>query len=154
MKAFWIAAAALAALAGRAAAEPLPEGGLTLQETQAWLQKAGYEATLQTPDDGEPYIAVSDQGVNFDVYGYDCAPVRCTSIQLRASFDVTEPMSTQTINEWNTTKRYTKAWIDDQGDPVLEYDINLSPGSSYEALQDDLALWGSMLGAFFEFLGW
>jgi hypothetical protein len=40
------------------------------------------------------------------------------------------------INEWNKTKRYSRAYLDDDGDPVLELDLDLAGGVTAERIKD------------------
>lgn len=40
------------------------------------------------------------------------------------------------MNEWNRTKRYSRAYIDDEGDPVLESDQDLDGGVTIERIED------------------
>lgn len=144
----------LALAAGPASAASIPDGGLTVQEVAAWLQKSGYKGELKTADDGEVYVSSATDGVNFQVYMYDCKGVRCASVQFHTSFDFDDAMPPVRANEWNTKKRYAKLHVDSEGDPILQYDANLSPGGSYEALDDDFGVWQAMLGDFLEFIDW
>ncbi len=96
--------------------------------------------------------------MNFDVYMYDCKAERCASMQLTAGFNMTKPGlagGATKINEWNTTKRYIKAYVDADNDPWAQYDVNLSPGESFEALDDNFKnVWISSLPDFKKFIGW
>ena len=59
------------------------------------------------------------------------------------------------INQWNKKKRYAKAYVDDDGDPFLEMDINLDEdGVGGENFQDSLDLWRRMVEDFEEFIEW
>lgn len=40
------------------------------------------------------------------------------------------------INDWNKSKRYSRAYIDDDGDPVLELDLDLAGGVTAERIRD------------------
>ena len=42
------------------------------------------------------------------------------------------------INEWNKTKRYSRTYLDDEGDPVLEVDLDLEGGVSRARVLDYL----------------
>lgn len=148
------AALAWACAAGAVAAKDLPAGGMTLQEVAAWLQDQGYKAELKTDDSGDRYIASAAEGVNFDVHAYDCTGGRCTSIQMVAGFDLDDGLSLEQANDWNRGKRYAKAYLDDERDPYIDFDINLSPGGTEAALNDNLGVWLMMLPAFRSHIGW
>jgi len=57
-----------------------------------------------------------------------------SSIRLYAAFD--SEASLGLVNRWNIEKRFSKAHIDEEGDPVLESDLDLSPGVTLETVQD------------------
>jgi|HubBroStandDraft_5_1064220.scaffolds.fasta_scaffold719027_1 hypothetical protein len=143
------AAPAVAAPAAPAPAKDIPAGGLTLNEVVAWLQAAGYRAQIVADSDGKSHVSSATQGVDFGVYIYDCnKDGRCGSIQFSAgwarhgTFDVTR------MNEWNRDNRWARGYYDKVNDPWLEYDVDLSPGGTYELLNDELALWDSLVPRF------
>lgn len=42
------------------------------------------------------------------------------------------------VNAWNGTKRFSRSFLDDEGDPVLELDLDLTGGVTLERLTDYL----------------
>jgi hypothetical protein len=68
-------------------------------------------------------------------------------------FDLDKGLTADKINEWNLGKRYIKAYIDSEGDPWGQYDVNLSPGRTYEGLDDDFGVWRLTLPVFKSFIG-
>lgn len=40
------------------------------------------------------------------------------------------------INDWNKGKRYSRAYLDDDGDPVLELDLDLAGGVTTDRVRD------------------
>ena len=146
-------ALALAAVAPAAAAE-IPAGGLTIREVAKWLQDAGYKAELKSGDRGSSYIRSAAEGTNFSIFLYDCKAERCASLQFYAAFDKDKPMDLKVVNAWNRDSRFLKAYLDEEGDPVIEYDASVSPGGTYEALDDDFAVWTASLGKFKTHIGW
>ncbi len=40
------------------------------------------------------------------------------------------------INDWNKSKRYSRAYLDDDGDPVLELDLDLAGGVTADRVRD------------------
>ncbi|MBC6982741.1 YbjN domain-containing protein [Caulobacter sp. 17J80-11] len=140
----WIAiatAALVAAAGGGAAAKDIPGGGLTVEEVAEWLGAQGYKADLEKVE-GETHVASAADGVNFDIYMYDCKDQgRCSALQFSAGFDLTDGTDLDTVNSWNKANRYVKAHLDETKDPFFQYDVNLSPGGTYEALDDDFGVW-------------
>jgi hypothetical protein len=149
------AGAALAlglACAAPASAAPIPNGGVTIPDMVKFLQGKGYKAEVKSGSTGQ-YVSSAAGGVNFDIYFYDCDKGRCASVQFEAGFDLSNGLSASKINEWNRDKRYMKAYVDSGNDPHVSYDVNTSPGRSYEGLADDLGVWTGTLPTFAQFIG-
>lgn len=148
------AIAAFVFAAGAVQARPIPDAGLTIEEVSAFMKSAGFDPKIEKSDSGAPYVALKKDGINFDVDLYDCASNRCRAVQFVASFDLKEPLAAAKANEWNLTKRYIRVYLDKSGDPIFAYDANLSPGGSYEALQDDLDVFVQFFPEMLEHIGW
>jgi hypothetical protein len=43
------------------------------------------------------------------------------------------------VNEWNRTKRYSRSYLDEEGDPFLELDLDLAGGVLKERIVDFLS---------------
>lgn len=152
-----LAAAAAFSLAlgvAGAQARPIPDAGLTVEEISAFMKSAGYDPKIEKSGDGSSYVTAKKDGVAFDIDTYDCDKARCRAIQFVASFDLKDPLPLAKVNEWNLKKRYVRAYVDESGDPVFAYDANVSPGGSYEALQDDLDVFVQFLPEILEHIEW
>ena len=154
MKHLILAAMALALLPAVAAAKDLPAGGLTLEEIQAWLHDAGLTAEIQTADDGMRNIYSSTDGSNFHIYPYDCKQERCGSLQFAVGFDTKGALNADKMNDWNRDNRWAHAYVDKVNDPWLDYDVDLTPGGTYEMLNDQLGIWRDSLGRFRKYINW
>jgi hypothetical protein len=150
-KTLMIAAALSCLLAGGVEARDLPAGGLTINEVVSWLQGSGYRAEIQTEKDGGQNVYSGVDGNNFHIAFYDCKSGRCGSIQFYVGFDTNGAFTTDKINQWNKENRWTKAYVDPSNDPWLEYDIDLTPGGTYELLNDEFAIWRGSLSNFHKF---
>lgn len=146
--------AALTLGVGAAQARPIPAAGLTVEEVAAWLKGAGLDPKISKTDDGEPYVSTAKGGINFDVDLYDCADGRCRALQFVAGFDLKEPLPADKANAWNLKKRYVRVYLDANGDPTFAYDVNVAPGGSYEALDDDLDIFVQFLPEILAYIGW
>jgi len=51
------------------------------------------------------------------------------------------------INEWNRTKRYSRTYLDDEGDPHLELDLDLEGGVTRARIVDFLSTCRVSMGA-------
>jgi hypothetical protein len=133
---------------GMAAANDLPAGGMTGQDVASWLQSQGYRAEIGTADNGRPKVASATQGTNFYVHFYDCKGDRCASIQFVAGFSTKGAYSFEKANDWNAANRWITASMDKDNDPWISQDVDLSPGGTYELLNDELKVWSDSVGRF------
>jgi len=122
------------------------------------MQAAGYQAKLEADKVGDPMVKSASSGSQFGVYFYNCTDHKnCASIQFQTGFDTEtgKAPSLEVINKWNTTKRYTAAYLDDEGDPGLSMDVNLDKGGiSSDLFEDDLAIWTSLISDYEKHIGW
>lgn len=96
---------------------------LSAPELAQLMQKFGYAAELDSLQDGTPVIHSSAGGRKFTLFLYKRADDNeFTSLQFFAGFR-SDGMPLQFANNWNANKRFSKAIIDDEGDPLLEWDI-------------------------------
>jgi hypothetical protein len=142
------------ALGGEALAQTINADGMTGPEVASWLQKAGYKAVLSKDESGDPLIDSAADGHNFKVYFYDCKAARCKALQFSAGFDLKAGLTLEKANEWNRKNRYLKVYLDDDKDPYVQYDVNVNAGRTVSGLDDDFAVWTSMLGTFATFIDW
>ncbi len=120
------------------------------------LKELGYRATLTKDDTGDPKIESAAAGANFSIYFYSCTDGKdCSSIQFSAGFDLDSGLNLSSVNDWNTRKRYGKVYIDNEGDPYIEMDINLFGGGiSPEGFSDSLGSWETLLADFQKHIDW
>ena len=120
------------------------------------MQDFGWVATMGADSDGDPKISSQVSDTKFSVYFYGCDNnVNCRSIMIKAGYDLNSGMSALKINEWNREKRFAKAYIDDEGDPILEMDVNLyADGVGDENFADTLDWWRLTVENFEEFIDW
>jgi len=121
-------------------ARDIPQGGLTFDQVVTWLQNAGYKAEIKT-EDGKRNIYSSADGSGFHISQYDCKGEVCASLQFWVGFDTKGAFDTARINMWNKKNRWLRAYVDDVNDPWLEMDVDISPGGTYENLNDEFAVW-------------
>lgn len=139
--------------ASTAAARPYAPGGVTAPEVAEVLRSKGLPVEITKDSEGDPTIASSSNDVNWRVYFYSCSSGRCKSIQFSAGFDLTNGMTYAKINEWNFTKRFSRASLDDEMDPFIRYDIDAETGFTSEALNLGVETWQLVLPTFADFIG-
>lgn len=120
------------------------------------IQDFGLKATIGTDNDGDPKISSSISDSKFSVYFYGCKDnENCASVMLKAGYNLNDGMTASKINEWNRKKRFSKAYIDDEGDPFLEMDVNLAfDGVGDKSFADTLDWWRISVEGFEEFIDW
>ncbi len=115
----------------------------------------GYgSATLETQENGDPFIVGKINGVLYNVYFQDCTANKdCKDLRFYAGFtDNKQPM--ETMNAWNRDTRFGKAFLDEDLDAVVEYDLNLEHGVSRENLDSVFSRWSNLLGQYATYIGY
>lgn len=125
-----------------------PQGVVQLLEAQ------GFKASLQAEPDADPVIYSEVGGTPFAVFFFDCAAhKRCKTVQFYAGFRH-GGVSFERINAWNARNRFGRAYIDDEGDPRMEMDVNLDPGGVNPGLfRETLDTWTGLVAAFKDHIG-
>jgi len=132
----------------------LPDGGVTAQEVASVLQEKGYKAQVTKDKDGDPLIRSAAGGNDFLILYYECKRrPRCASIQFYAGFKK-QGISPERIAEWNSTKRFGRAYLDSDSDPRVEMDVDVEHGATTEAIANDMERWSTVLAEFTKFIGW
>lgn len=124
--------------------------GVAVADIVAAMQDYGVRAKLGEDDLGDPQIDSALAGANFQVRFYDCEKARCASLQFLSGFDLEEEMSLEDVNDWNRTMRYGSVYLDDEGDPYLQMDVDVTRGISKEQFAEWVAVWEELLGRFRE----
>jgi len=137
----------LTALAGEAAAKPatkeqlVPPSApaavaaaprliekLTLPALHKLMKQAGYEVEIDNDVDAVEWhlntltghVSIADDGA---------------SLQFHTAFGDSHP-STERVNAWNAGHRYSRSFVDDEGNPHLMLDLDLVGGVTVARLED------------------
>jgi hypothetical protein len=127
------AAAALIVTASASRAEDSSANGtISAGVVASQLQALGYTAKINSDKSGDPRVKATVDGFSWDIFFYDCGsgPLEqrgCASFQFYTGYTVPNDFSLQTINKWNTDKRYAKAYTyvkhDGKNDARIEVDV-------------------------------
>jgi hypothetical protein len=128
-------------------AKEIPSDGLTFDDAMAWLRDQGLEGKISTDGAGNKNIQTAFGDNRFGVYLFDCSNDHCGSIQFVANWPASAKISATKVNQWNRTKRWARAYLDGSNRLWVEFDADLTPGGTYELLQDEFATWKKMLDA-------
>lgn len=118
------------------------------------LQGAGYKAELTKDDSGDPLIRSTSSGSNFAIFFFGCTRnVDCRTIQFFAGYTDRTPSLSQ-INDWNSRKRFGRAYISDKGAARIEMDVDLDDGGlSTKLFEDNLEFWVLLMSQFEKHIG-
>lgn len=141
-----LTAALLGALALPAAAQVMADPDVVA----TFLEDYGLKVTRDTDDEGDPMLQSRIEGTYFDVFFYGCTEAKnCTSIEFSAVFETNAPMKYAEVNDWNRQNRFARAYLDDDGNPNIEFDVNLDfEGVGGKNFDDTIDLWRLALADF------
>ena len=155
MKSKWLAMAAFAAAWALPAQAQMVRGQDPATLVRA-LQQAGYAAQLGTDKVGDPMITSGVSGTSFQIFFYNCTDHKaCATVTFHSGYDLASSPGMDSINEWNRTKRFGRAYLDKENDPILEMDVDLDDGGLSPALFiDNIEFWASVLADFERHVGY
>jgi hypothetical protein len=120
------------------------------------MRDAGYKAVVGTDKVGDPMITSGYGGSDFQVLFYNCTNHKaCATVQFHSGYDFERPIPLESLNEWNRSERFGRAFLDKDDDPILEMDVDLDDGGLSPLLfVDNLEFWTSVLGKFEKHIGY
>jgi hypothetical protein len=74
------------------------------------------------------------------------------NMQLYSYFKKQKKMDLKKVNEWNATKRFSRAYLDQDGDAVIEWDVDLEGGTTQGQLQESIRTYRLGVMTFVRFL--
>ena len=131
----------------------LPAGGMTAAEVASWLQSGDFAASVESTTDGSHRVSSGSDGMTWHVYMFDCSNGdRCGSMQFYMGVENNGSLTKEHMNDWNRDSRWGRAYISESGKSWVEMDVDLSPGGSYEMLNDELATWRVVVKRYMKFI--
>lgn len=139
----------LAGLALASMALPITASAQTVSATRpdtiaAVLTARGLPSKLQQPENGDPYIESAFDDMPFVIALMNCNEDRrgCKTVQFYFGFNDRKGFAVEKLNEWNRTKRFVRAYRDEENDPVLVMDIDTDKGGVPQAVfNENLDVW-------------
>jgi hypothetical protein len=139
------------ALQGRAAALSLrpPHGDASPAVITDALDSSELEGLLKN-------FGFSFDLIKTDAYMFTLSNTRVilfnkgTSLQLYAGFHAKPSLIK--VNEWNQMTRFSRAYLDQEGDAIIEFDLDLESGWTREGIQEFIRTFGLVVEAYRMFL--
>lgn len=144
-------AAVLLLVSGMSVAAPAFAGelitGAKPERILAVAKKFG-PVKLDKDKEGDPKLSCRVDDTKYAVLFFGCSGGRnCNAIELVAGWSG-KKVTLETVNRWNIKKRFAKAFLDTDNDPMLHLDVNLSSGVSEQNLEDTFKKWIRLLDQF------
>jgi tetratricopeptide (TPR) repeat protein len=109
--------------------QPVVLERITLPDLTRAMDRAGYKVAVQD----DRFVAWMIEGVRAQIFVTN----EGRSIQFHAAFD-DDTSTLARVNEWNRSKCYSRSYLDDDGDPHLELDLEFSGGICAQRVLDFL----------------
>jgi hypothetical protein len=148
-----IGAVALLLLLGSGARGNAQEGlGISGHRAADILRDLGHSANVDTDSRGNPLVVFWVRGVKCSLSFYECEGRRCGSVMFRlavATRDADKPHLTS-VNEWNRKNRFGRVYLDNERDPVIEYDVAFTGGETRDQFTTAVGRWETLVRSFRE----
>jgi hypothetical protein len=133
---------------GRALGETV--GRISPNQMAGILRNRGAPSEIVT-ENNRSRIRTQIGGRRVTILFYACNDTGCQSIQYRAVFQRNDRYTLAFVNAWNYEKRFAKTYLDNEGDLILEWDVDLDGGVSVPFISESVQTFQTMLGAFDRF---
>ena len=129
-------------LAPRVAAQEVVSE-VSTEQLQKMLESMGYEVAQPKED-----------VLQFAIEGHTAIIInKKTNIQFYSFFEKKKKkMDLKKVNEWNATKRFSRVYLDRDGDAVIEWDVDLEGGTTAGALKESIRTYRMGVMTFVRFL--
>lgn len=122
----------------------------------AFFEDAGYPARLTEDQMGDPLIEYRQGSDKYSMFFYDCTDnVDCHAVQFYSGYNTEGETTLEMINEWNAERRFTRAYLTEDGVARIEMDIATSfDGLSWRDFSALLDLWLDRVVVFEDHINW
>lgn len=117
------------------------------------MTAAGHSLEVKN-NDGERFIMADGSGYKYAIlpYGCDDKGKACKSVQFFIAFNPDKSPTLEAMNEYSRDHRWGRVYLDKDGDPALEFDLDLEQGGMTEELfLDNVAYWEAILESYAKF---
>lgn len=116
---------------------------MSVEEMRSLLREAKYEFK-ETEEDQARLFDFDLDGTESTLYFFG------KSMMLQTSFS--DVIAVQAVNQWNRTERFTRAYINDNGNPFLESDLDFTGGVTEKTVTEFILAFSGSIGAYADFL--
>ena len=111
---------------------------VSLEQIRGALTMAGQQWVEVKDSEGLASFQIKEGDlVVASLYQYrDAEDAPVTSLGMSAGYDLLKPMEWKKVNSWNANTRYSKAFLDDEGDPYLTEDMLTKSGVTLGAIAE------------------
>lgn len=126
------------------------DGLVTGPDVVAMLDDLGYSATLTRDGAGDPLVRMQTQNLVAYIHFYDCNEGACEAIQFRLGVDLPLGTTMDVVNDFNSSYRYARVYLDDEDDPFLVMDVEMAHADHRRQFETHLGVWEGLLARFTE----
>ncbi|RIH81831.1 putative bacterial sensory transduction regulator [Meiothermus luteus] len=124
--------------------------GLTERDVETLLRQEGIP--FERVGNSKYHLRIA--GVRVVLLMDRCQSGSCEILTLASGFTMDTPPSLEEVNEWNQNKRFSRAYLDSDGDPWVESELHLRFGVTSETIRFFLAVFSKeTLPKFIEHIG-
>jgi hypothetical protein len=106
------------------------------------LTDAKYVAELKKDTQGDPMIIAESSGMKFVILFFGCKNnVDCKSVSFFSAYRAQNKVTPDAVNAWNRDHRFGRVYLDNEGDPAIQFDVDLDDGGMTPALFIDNFEW-------------
>jgi hypothetical protein len=135
---------------------PTVNATISPQQVSAILTKAGYSAELadiKTSEKGllGQIIKTTMDGKGVFIYFFDCSDTNCKSLQITLGLAPESRFTVDFANRWNRVTRFVRGMVAANGNFVMQYDVEVSGGTTDACLTNSINLFKQVLTDFDKF---
>lgn len=117
------------------------------------LRNMGLAFERDVDGDGDPKFSFKLATYNISLYFYGCTEEGCTSLRMATCFRMNEPPTVETINNWNSRKRFTTAYQDSDQRACIDTDLILKGGVTLGAVEAFIIQYRDLLNEYATHIG-
>lgn len=119
------------------------------------IQSLGYRASLEVDGEGDPLIRSSVGGTQFALVFYGCSEQHddCQILLFKAGYELNDKVGMDVINQWNATRLFGRAYLDEVSDPWIELVLNMQGGVTRAQFEKTFEWWETSVGEFEDQIG-